>query len=134
MSTPSASRIILAHIHEAGLGPWIEPCRVLLEHLRGLERVIEDPDELPSAVVLGALRAAIAAPGPRQATILRHQLCRLPLFEYRAAAAGEMWHPLVVPLEDFLKRHGNAVHFWRDWAPWPRPEEVSKWLEQWVRC
>ncbi len=133
MNTSSACPITLSQIHQAGLGPWIEPCRVILEHVSGLERVIESPDELPSAAVLSALRTAMAAPLPRQAAILRHQLCRLSLFEYRAAAAREMWHPLAEPLEQFLERHGKAVHFWREWVPWPRPEEVSVWLDQWVR-
>lgn len=100
----------------------------------------------------------MAAPLPRQAAILRHQLCRLPLFEYRAAATREMWHPLAEPLEHFLRRHDNAVQLmqaipglppsgglgasnpapggivWREWAPWPQPEEVSEWLDRWVRC
>lgn len=134
MGTPFVSDIALADIHEAGIIRWIEPCRMLLEHYSGLERVINELTDLPSPVVLDALRTALAAPPMRRAAILRHRLCHLPLFKYHAAAAGEMWDPLTVALEHFAGRHNNAVHVWRDQAPWPSPIDVSRWLDRWVHC
>lgn len=49
MNTSSAYPITIAQIHQVSLDPWIKHCRVILEQFGGLERVIESPEELPSA-------------------------------------------------------------------------------------
>jgi hypothetical protein len=133
MNTNNLHDLTHRRMDSAGLGRWIEPCRILLEHFSGIERVIECPEELPSRVVLAAMRAAIQQPSPMRYAYLRRCLSRLPLFEYRAAAAAEIWHPLEEPLERFHLRHHGKVHFWRAWEGHPSPDEVTAWLSRWIR-
>jgi hypothetical protein len=117
-----------------GLGPRIRSNRFILEHLCSFQQVIGSPVELPSAAELFAWRTGLAAPQTQQAAILRHYLCRLSRFAYRAAAGCELWYPLAEPLEGFLERQDNAVQSLRKWTFWHRRDEVSESLDQWVPC
>lgn len=128
MNTNNLHDLTHRRMASAGLSKWIEPCRLLLEHFSGLERIIEHHEELPSRVILAAMRTAIQQPSHIRQACLRKHLSQLPLFEYRAAASSEIWHPLVEPLEQFQLRHNGKVHFWRAWQGHPKPEEVAEWL------
>ena len=59
MNTNNLHDLTHRRMDSAGLGRWIEPCRILLEHFSGIEHIIECQEELPSRVVLAAMRAAI---------------------------------------------------------------------------
>ena len=117
----------------SGLGGWIEPCRILLEHFPGIEHIIESPDQPPSQTALAAMRTAIEQAERLGQTCICGQLSYLPLLEYRVAARFEIRHPFRESLVRFHLRYCGKVHFRRAWQGYPSPDRVTAWLSRWLR-
>lgn len=124
---------ICTRLRERGLESWRGVCFDLIEHLVGLEIIMEDPDEHPVPSIRTAIFTATAMPTRvGNAELLVQYLSRLPLFEYRVAAqvSDKRWQPLEETFTSFSDRHWHRLRFWRDWVADPSPSEVARWLRE----
>jgi len=124
----------LPYLHGSPLLKYERALAKLASNFSGLEEIIVDESELPSEIIPKTVMQSMQAPLAEQESVLRELIARLPLFEYHAAAGGEVWNPLAESLQDFRARHRRKgkVTLWRDWGQFPTAAEVEQWLDRWL--
>jgi hypothetical protein len=121
------NKVLQLLLERPGLESWARVCMSLLSLTEGIERFMDDEDELPHRELKQRVRGALSADDPAAALL---DIAALQVFEYRVMSEKqlELWHPLEESLKQFQNRHDGRTRVWRAFSAHPSRDAIRRWL------
>jgi hypothetical protein len=123
------NKVLQLLLERPGLESWARVCMSLLSLTAGIERFMDDEDELPHRELKQRVRRALSTDDPAAALL---DIAALQVFEYRVMSEKglELWHPLEESLKQFQDRHDARTRVWRAFSAHPSRDAIKHWLMQ----